>query len=56
MLVLKIGGAANMDYDAITDDVADLVAQGQRLVLIHGGSALTNEVATALGHPPEFLF
>lgn len=55
MLVLKIGGAANMDYDAITDDVADLVAQGQRLVLIHGGSALTNEVATALGHPPEFV-
>ena len=55
MLVLKIGGAAEMDYDAIADDAADLVEQGQRLVVVHGGSALTNEVAAALGHPPEFV-
>lgn len=55
MLVLKIGGAAGMDDDAIADDVAKLIGQGQRLVVIHGGSAVTNEVAEALGHPPEFV-
>jgi len=55
MLVLKIGGAQGIDYDAIVDDIAVLVGQGRRMVVIHGGSAMTNEVATALGHPPRFV-
>ncbi|MCH7520300.1 MAG: [LysW]-aminoadipate kinase [Candidatus Marinimicrobia bacterium] len=55
MLVLKIGGALGMDYDAIADDIAYLVGQKQPLVVVHGGSAVTNEVAEALGHPPEFV-
>ena len=55
MLVLKIGGAQGLDDDAIADDIANLIGQGQRLVVVHGGSAVTNEVAEALGHPPEFV-
>jgi acetylglutamate/LysW-gamma-L-alpha-aminoadipate kinase len=55
MLVIKIGGAEGIDHDAIAADVAALVRQGQRLVVVHGGSALTNKVATALGHPPQFV-
>jgi acetylglutamate/LysW-gamma-L-alpha-aminoadipate kinase len=26
-----------------------------RLVLVHGGSSQTNQLATALGHPPQFI-
>jgi acetylglutamate/LysW-gamma-L-alpha-aminoadipate kinase len=55
MLVVKIGGAEGINYDLIADDVARLVSQGQRPVIVHGGSAMTNQVATALGHPPEFV-
>lgn len=55
MLVIKIGGSAGLDYDLIADDLAELVRQGRRLIVVHGGSALTNEVATQLGHPPEFV-
>jgi acetylglutamate/LysW-gamma-L-alpha-aminoadipate kinase len=55
MLVIKIGGAEGINHEAIADDVAALVNQGQRLVVVHGGSALTNQVATALGHPPQFV-
>lgn len=55
MLVIKIGGAEGIDHDAIADDVAELVGEGQRVVVVHGGSALTNQVATALGHPPQFV-
>jgi acetylglutamate/LysW-gamma-L-alpha-aminoadipate kinase len=55
MLVIKIGGAEGINHEAITDDVATLVSEGQRLVVVHGGSALTNQVATALGHPPQFV-
>ena len=55
MQIVKIGGAEGIDHDAIADDVAELVQRGQQLVLIHGGSALTNQVAAALGHPPQFV-
>lgn len=55
MLVIKVGGSKGIDYEAVCADVAQLVAEGQPLVLIHGGSHLTNQVAAALGHPPRFV-
>ena len=55
MLVVKIGGSAGVDYESVCDDISSLIADGQQLVLVHGGNALTTEVATALGHPPTFV-
>jgi [amino group carrier protein]-L-2-aminoadipate 6-kinase len=55
MIVIKIGGAAGVNLDAICQDVAALVKQGQPVVLVHGGSAETNTVSTQLGHPPRFV-
>jgi acetylglutamate/LysW-gamma-L-alpha-aminoadipate kinase len=55
MLVIKIGGAEGINHEAIADDVTAMVNQGRRLIVVHGGSALTNQVATALGHPPQFV-
>jgi acetylglutamate/LysW-gamma-L-alpha-aminoadipate kinase len=55
VLVVKIGGGAAMDQDRIADDLTELLREGRRLVVVHGGSALTNKIATRLGHPPEFV-
>jgi acetylglutamate/LysW-gamma-L-alpha-aminoadipate kinase len=55
MIVLKIGGSEGINYDFIADDVADLVKEGRPLIVVHGGSALTNRVAEQLGHPPQFV-
>ena len=55
MIVVKIGGSEGIDLDRVADDVAALRAKHERLVLVHGGSAETNRVAEALGHPPRFL-
>jgi acetylglutamate/LysW-gamma-L-alpha-aminoadipate kinase len=55
VLVVKIGGGASLNHEQIAGDVAELVREGERLVVVHGGSALTNDVATRLGHPPQFL-
>ncbi len=55
MIIVKVGGSEGIDYDAVCDDVAQLLADGQQLILIHGGSNLTNQVAEALGHPPQFV-
>lgn len=55
MFILKIGGSTGINYDLIADDIAALVQNGEKMVVVHGGSALTNEVAEKLGHPPQFV-
>jgi [amino group carrier protein]-L-2-aminoadipate 6-kinase len=55
MIVVKVGGSAGIDYDALCADVAELWKQGQKLVLVHGGSGETNRIAELLGHPPKFV-
>ncbi|GGR04796.1 putative acetylglutamate kinase-like protein [Deinococcus ruber] len=55
MVIVKVGGSAGIDYDAVCADIAALWKAGQRLILVHGGSGETNRVAEALGHPPKFV-
>jgi acetylglutamate/LysW-gamma-L-alpha-aminoadipate kinase len=55
MIVLKIGGSEGINYDFIADDIAKLVTENQKMIVVHGGSALTNKVAEQLGHPPQFV-
>lgn len=60
LLVIKIGGGKAIDVDAVVDNLADLYnagqhGSGQRFIVIHGGAETTNDVATALGHPPQFV-
>ncbi len=55
MIVVKVGGSEGIDLVAVCRDIAAVVSEGQRLVLVHGGSSRTNEVATQLGHPPQFV-
>jgi acetylglutamate/LysW-gamma-L-alpha-aminoadipate kinase len=55
MIVVKVGGRKEIDYDAVCADVAALHRTGQQLVLVHGGSYQTNVVAQQLGHPPQFV-
>ena len=56
-LVIKIGGAAGVATDRILDEIADYRNRpgAGRLVLVHGGSALTNELARALGQEVRTL-
>lgn len=54
-LVLKIGGGATIDHDAVAADVARCWKDGTRLVVVHGGAARLNDLSEKLGHPPEFL-
>jgi acetylglutamate/LysW-gamma-L-alpha-aminoadipate kinase len=55
MIVIKVGGGKDLNIDAIVADIAALRASGQELLLVHGGAETTNEVAEALGHPPQFI-
>ena len=55
MLVIKAGGSEGISLEAVCSDVAELVHEGQQLVLVHGGSNETNIIAEKLGHPPRFV-
>ena len=55
MIVVKIGGSEGIDLEKVADDAARLIKGGETIVIVHGGSHLTNQVAEALGHPPEFI-
>ncbi len=55
LVTVKIGGAAGVNLEAVCADVAALVKQGQRVVLVHGGSDETNRLSEQLGHPPRFV-
>jgi acetylglutamate/LysW-gamma-L-alpha-aminoadipate kinase len=55
VIVVKVGGAAGVDTDAVCADVAALVADGQPVVLIHGTSAAADALATRVGLPVRHL-
>jgi len=55
MLVIKVGGSQGINYDAVCADVAALVHDGVRIVLVHGGSHETNVISERLGKPPKTL-
>jgi acetylglutamate/LysW-gamma-L-alpha-aminoadipate kinase len=55
MIVVKIGGSQGVNLDAICQDAAGLIQDGQKIVLVHGGSAETNVISEKLGHPPRFV-
>jgi acetylglutamate/LysW-gamma-L-alpha-aminoadipate kinase len=54
-IVVKLGGTEGVDFSAICADAAELIKGGQRLVLVHGGSAEANNLGEALGTPPKFI-
>jgi len=55
MIIVKAGGNGNLDMEAVCADIAELVRQGEQVVLVHGGSHETNVISEKLGHPPRFV-
>ena len=55
IIVVKLGGTEGVDFSAICADAVELLAQGEKLVFVHGGSAEANSLGEALGTPPKFI-
>jgi len=49
-MVVKIGGGAGVATTNIAREIAQCVAGGQRIVVLHGASDLTNALSQRLGH------
>lgn len=54
-IVVKVGGSAGIDRAAVAADLARLRQEGELIVLVHGASAETDALATALGHPARTI-
>ena len=54
-IVVKLGGTQGVDFSAICTDAAGLLLHGQKLVLVHGGSAEASALGLSLGYPPRFI-
>lgn len=55
MIVVKMGGAQGVNLAAVCQDAAELIRQGEALVIVHGGSNETNELSERLGITSRFL-
>ncbi|MFB6222726.1 MAG: acetylglutamate/acetylaminoadipate kinase [Haloarcula sp.] len=54
-VVIKVGGARAVDPAGALADVASLVADGEHVVVVHGGSTKVDETLERLGVEPEYV-
>ncbi len=54
-MVVKIGGSAGVAAAKILDEIALCIEAGLRVVLLHGGSDLTNMLSQRLDHPVRMI-
>jgi acetylglutamate/LysW-gamma-L-alpha-aminoadipate kinase len=54
-VVVKIGGARAVDPAGAVGDVASLVADGEQVVVVHGGSTAVDETLDRLGEEPTYV-
>jgi acetylglutamate/LysW-gamma-L-alpha-aminoadipate kinase len=55
MIVVKMGGAEGVNLSAVCQDAAGLIGQGEKLIIVHGGSNETNALSEKLGVVPRFI-
>ncbi len=48
-IIIKLGGGAGVDPEPLLQELPELLARGQRIVLVHGASAAANALADQAG-------
>ena len=54
-IVVKIGGARAVDPAGALADIESLVSDGERVVVVHGGSTAVDELLEDVGVEPEYV-
>lgn len=54
-LVVKIGGARGISFEGLAEDIAAMLREGRRIVVVHGGSSEATDLGSRLGMTPEFI-
>lgn len=51
MILIKVGGGKNINWDFIAEDLVGLVKTGEKIVLVHGASGRRDDLANQLHYP-----
>lgn len=54
MLIVKVGGGKNINWDYVSEDVA-ILSKKEKIVLVHGAGNTRDVVAKKLGNPTEYI-
>lgn len=54
-VVVKLGGAVDIDATGLVGDVATLCDRGESVVVVHGGSSTVDTILEGLGIDPEYI-
>lgn len=55
MILIKIGGGKNINWDYICEDVFSLVKNGEEIIVVHGASTTRDAIAEKLGIPTKTI-
>jgi [amino group carrier protein]-L-2-aminoadipate 6-kinase len=53
--VIKLGGGAGVDHEAVLRNLAARIQSGEQWVLVHGASDAANKLSEAVGYPPQTI-
>jgi [amino group carrier protein]-L-2-aminoadipate 6-kinase len=54
-IVIKLGGTEGVDFGAICQNVSSYIQDGQKVIIVHGGSEQANLLGEQLNYPPRFV-
>lgn len=55
MILIKIGGGKNINWDAICKDLVSFIKNGEEIIVVHGASATRDEIAEKLRAPTKTI-
>jgi len=55
LLVIKIGGTEGVNFDFLCLEIAEMVTQRSKIIVVHGGSKEANVLGEKVGHPAKFI-
>ena len=55
MIVLKIGGGAGIDHEAIFRDLKARLDEGEQAIVVHGANHEMAQLSEQLGKPPRMI-
>ncbi len=55
MILIKIGGGKNINWDYICQDLTSLVKSGEKIIVVHGASSTRDEIAEKLKIPTKTI-
>lgn len=55
MILIKVGGGKNINWDYICEDLVSLVKNREKFIVVHGASAIRDEIAKKLNLPTKTI-